>query len=89
MPQARSGIIALAIITFLGSYQSFFWPLIMLNKDQYYPMSVGMLALDSTYGRQTELIMAATVMNIVPLVIVFIVFQKFLVKGLQLGGVKG
>ena len=52
-------------------------------------MSVGMLSLDSTYGRPTELIMAATVMNVVPLILIFVLFQKFLVKGLQLGGVKG
>lgn len=89
MPLARPGLIALAIITFLGSYQSFFWPLIMLTDDQLYPMSVGMLFLDSTYGRQTEYIMAATVMNVIPLIIIFCVFQKFMVKGLQLGGVKG
>jgi len=89
MPLARPGLIALAIITFLGAYQSFFWPLIMLNDAQFFPMPVGMLALDSSYGRQTELIMAATVMNVVPLIIIFVVFQKFLVKGLQLGGVKG
>lgn len=89
MPLARPGLIALAIITYLGNYQSFFWPLIMLNDEQLFPMSVGMLALDSSYGRQTELIMAATVMNVVPLIIVFVAFQKQLVKGLQLGGVKG
>lgn len=89
MPLSRSGMIALAIITFLGAYQTFFWPLIMLTDEQFFPMSVGMLALDSTYGRQTELIMAATVMNVVPLIIVFVVFQKFVVRGLQLGGVKG
>ena len=89
LPLARPGLIALTVITFLGAYQSFFWPLIMLNDAQLYPMSVGMLALDSTYGRQTELIMAATVMNVVPLIIIFVGFQKFLVKGLQLGGVKG
>ena len=89
LPLARPGMIALAIITFLGAYQSFFWPLIMLNNDQLYPMSVGMLALDSSYGTQTELIMAATVMNVVPLIIIFVIFQKFLVKGIQLGGVKG
>lgn len=89
LPLARPGLIALSIITFLGAYQSFFWPLILLNDAQYYPMSVGMLALDSSYGRQTELIMAATVMNVAPLILIFIAFQKFLVKGLQLGGVKG
>lgn len=89
LPLARPGLIALTIITFLGTYQSFFWPLIMLNNDQLYPMSVGMLALDSSYGRQTELIMAATVMNVGPLILIFVIFQKYLVSGLQLGGVKG
>jgi len=89
LPLARPGLIALTIITFLGAYQSFFWPLIMLNSDQLFPMSVGMLTLDSSYGQQTELIMAATVMNVAPLIIIFAAFQKFLVSGLQLGGVKG
>lgn len=89
LPLARPGLIALTIITFLGAYQSFFWPLIMLSNDQLFPMSVGMLSLNSSYGQQTELIMAATVMNVVPLIIIFVAFQKFLVSGLQLGGVKG
>ena len=89
LPLARPGLIALTVITFLGAYQSFFWPLIMLNDDQLFPMSVGMLALDSSYGQQTEFIMAATVMNVVPLIVIFVAFQKFLVSGLQLGGVKG
>jgi len=89
MPLTRPGLMALAIITYLMAYQSFFWPLIMLNDEQLFPMSVGMLALDSSYGRQTELIMAATVMNVLPLIIVFVTFQKNLVKGLQLGSVKG
>ena len=48
-----------------------------------------MLELNTQYGPQTELIMAATVMNVVPLIIVFVVFQKFLVKGIQLASVKG
>jgi ABC-type glycerol-3-phosphate transport system permease component len=89
LPLARPGLVALAILTFLAQYQNFFWPLVMLNDQQYYPMGVGMLALDTSYGRQTELIMAATVMNIVPMIIVFVIFQKFIVQGLQLGGVKG
>jgi multiple sugar transport system permease protein len=89
LPLARPGLIALTVITFLGAYQSFFWPLILLNNTQLFPMSVGLLSLDSSYGRQTELIMAATVMNVLPLIVIFSVFQKFLVSGLQLGGVKG
>jgi ABC-type glycerol-3-phosphate transport system permease component len=89
MPLARPGLIALAIFTFLGTYRSFFWPLIMLSSKELYTLQVGLLTLDSTYGQMTELIMAAAVMAVAPLVIIFVVFQKFLVKGLQLGGVKG
>jgi ABC-type glycerol-3-phosphate transport system permease component len=89
LPLARPGVIALAVITFLGAMQNLFWPLIMLNNDQYYPMSVGLLSLNNSYGLQTELIMAATVMNIIPLIVLFVVFQKYLVQGLQLGSVKG
>ena len=48
-----------------------------------------MLFFDSNYGRQTNLIMAASVMNILPLVLLFLVSQKFLVRGIQLGAVKG
>ena len=66
-----------------------FGQLLVRNDDRLFPMAVGMLALDSTYGRQTELIMAATVMNVVPLIVIFALFQRFLVSGLQLGGVKG
>ncbi|NQT88229.1 carbohydrate ABC transporter permease [bacterium] len=89
MPLTRPGLIALAIITFLGAYRSFFWPLIMLNDAELFTLPVGLLSLDTSYGRQTELIMAATVMSVVPLIIIFVIFQRFLVKGIQLGGVKG
>jgi ABC-type maltose transport system permease subunit len=48
-----------------------------------------MLYFDTIYGRQTNFLMAGSVMNIIPLVILFIAAQKFLVKGIQLGAVKG
>jgi len=89
LPLARPGLIALAILTFLGNYGSFFWPLILIKSEHLRTLPIGMLYFDSVYGRQTNLIMAASVMNIVPLIIPFIVSQKFLVKGIQLGAVKG
>ena len=61
----------------------------MLQDSELYTMPVGMVQLDSAYGQQTELIMAAAVMNIAPLILIFVTLQKFLVKGLQVGGVKG
>jgi multiple sugar transport system permease protein len=89
MPLARPGLITLAIFTFMGNYGSFFWPLILIKSEHLRTLPIGMLFFDSNYGRQTNLIMAASVMNIIPLVILFLISQKFLVRGIQLGAVKG
>jgi ABC-type glycerol-3-phosphate transport system permease component len=89
MPLARPGIITLVIFTFMGNYGSFFWPLVLIKSEHLRTLPIGMLFFDSSYGRQTNLIMAASVMNILPLIILFICTQRFIVKGIQLGAVKG
>jgi ABC-type glycerol-3-phosphate transport system permease component len=89
LPLARPGMITLTIFTFMGNFQSFFWPLVMVKDDYLRTIPIGLLAFSGQYGQQTELIMAATVMNIIPLIILFICMQKQLVAGIQLGGVKG
>jgi multiple sugar transport system permease protein len=89
MPLAKPGMIALAILTFLGNYQSFFWPLVLIKSEPLRTLPIGMMFFDTMYGKQTNLIMAASVMNILPLVILFIAGQKYLVKGIQLGAIKG
>lgn len=89
MPLSRAGLITLAIFTFMGNYGSFFWPLILIKSEHLRTLPIGMLYFDTNYGRQTNLIMAASVMNIIPLVILFVVSQRFLVRGIQLGAVKG
>ena len=89
LPLAKPGLVTLAIFTFMGNYGSFFWPLVMIKSEHLRTLPIGMLFFDSIYGRQTNLIMAASVMNIIPLVILFVTCQRFLVKGIQLGAVKG
>jgi ABC-type glycerol-3-phosphate transport system permease component len=61
----------------------------MIKSEHLRTLPIGMLFFDSIYGRQTNLIMAASVMNIVPLVMLFVTCQRFLVKGIQVGAVKG
>jgi ABC-type glycerol-3-phosphate transport system permease component len=89
LPMARPGLIVLAIFAFLGNYNSFFWPLILTKDDHLRTLPIGLLAFDSTYGRETPLIMAASLMAMLPPVILFLFLQKYLVKGIQLGAVKG
>ncbi|MEQ9461512.1 MAG: carbohydrate ABC transporter permease [Phycisphaeraceae bacterium] len=89
MPLARPGLVTLAIFTFMGNYNSFFWPLVMLRSDYKFTLPIALLAFDTTSGQATHLMMAAVTMAIIPMVIVFVLLQKQLVKGIQLGAVKG
>lgn len=89
LPLARPGMVSLIILTFMGNYQSFFWPLVMVKDDYLRTIPVGLLSFNGQYGQQTELLMAATLMSVAPLIILFVVMQKQLVAGIQLGGVKG
>ncbi|MEM1208251.1 MAG: carbohydrate ABC transporter permease [Planctomycetota bacterium] len=89
LPLARPGLITLAIFTFIGNYQSFFWPLVMLKSTHRYTLPVGLLFFDSSQGQQTNILMAAITLSILPMIVVFMILQGYLVKGIQLGAVKG
>ena len=89
LPLTRPGLITLAIFTFMTNYNSFFWPLVMLKSQYKYTLPIGLLSFQSSSGEQTNLLMAAVTMSVIPMIVVFVVLQKYLVKGIQLGAVKG
>lgn len=89
LPLARPGLITLTIFTFIGNYQSFFWPLVMLKSTHRYTLPIGLLFFDSSQGQQTNILMAAITLSVIPMIVIFILLQKHLVKGIQLGAVKG
>lgn len=89
LPLSRPGLVTLAIFTFMGSYNSFFWPLVMIKSEYKYTLPIGLLYFDSSSGQETNLLMAAVTMSVIPMIIVFVVLQKKLVAGIQLGAVKG
>jgi len=88
-PLTRPGLIALSIFTFMGSYGSFFWPLVLIKSENLRTLPIGLMYFDSMYGPQTNLMMAASVMSVVPPIIHFVLLQKHLVHGIQIGAVKG
>ena len=89
LPLARPALVTLTIFSFIGSYNSLFWPLVLMKSPDKYTLPIGMLAFDSSQGQQTNLLMAAVAMSVVPMIIIFVAMQKQLVKGIMLGGVKG
>jgi multiple sugar transport system permease protein len=89
LPLARPGLVTLTIFTFMGTYNSFFWPLVMLRSESKYTLPIALMYFDSTRGQSTHLLMAAVTMSVVPMVVLFVFLQKYLVRGIQLGAVKG
>lgn len=89
LPLSRPGLVTLAIFTFIGNFQSFFWPLVMIKSVDKYTLPVGLLFFDTERGQATHLLMAGVTMSVVPLIIVFVLLQRQLIRGIQLGGVKG
>jgi len=89
LPLSRPGLVTLAIFTFMGNFQSFFWPLVMMKTVDKFPLPVGLMFFDTQHGQATHLLMAAVTMSVIPLIIIFVLLQKQLIRGIQLGGVKG
>jgi multiple sugar transport system permease protein len=89
MPLSRPGLITLTIFSFMGNFNSFFWPLVMLRTVEKYTLPIGLLYFDSSRGQSTHLLMAAVTMAVIPMIIGFVLLQKQLIRGIQLGAVKG
>lgn len=89
LPLTRPGLVTLALLTYLGNFQSFFWPLVMVKDDYLRTIPIGLLSFQNEFGQQTELIMAVSVMTVLPLIAFFVVMQRQIIAGIQLGGIKG
>ena len=89
LPMVRPALATLSIFLFMGTYNSFLWPLIAINTRNYFTLPIGLAALSSDRGTQTNLIMAASSLVVVPIVVLFAVIQNQIVSGLTAGGIKG
>ncbi|HEY9745132.1 MAG TPA: carbohydrate ABC transporter permease [Oculatellaceae cyanobacterium] len=90
LPLAAPAMAALAVFTFITSWNSFMWPLIVTNSDHMRTLPVGLATLKGSFRDTTDwtVLMAAATISIVPVVIVFLIGQKQFMKGLLSGGLK-
>lgn len=88
-PMVKPAVAALVIFIFMGSYNSFLWPLINVNSHELFTLPIGMASLTTDKKSEFELLMAASTMAVIPIFAVFCVAQKHFVAGLTMGGVKG
>ena len=89
MPLVTPAISALAIFTFLGNWTAFFWPLIVTNSRELYTLPVGLSSFAVEQSIQWEMIMTGAALATIPTLIVFLVLQRYIVRGVMLAGLKG
>jgi multiple sugar transport system permease protein len=89
LPLLRPILVTLAIFAFLGSWNDFLWPLIVLTDDARQTLPVALASLAREHGGDSELMMAGAVVTIAPVLIVFLALQRHYISGLLAGSVKG
>jgi len=90
LPLVRSGLVAVTIIVFLGSWNNLFWPLIVLNRLEMRTLTVGLTVLNGTYGaEQRGIVMAGAAVASVPVLIVYGIFQRQILQSISITGLKG
>ena len=88
-PLIRPILVTLATFSFLGAWNDFLWPLIILTDTSKQTLPVALANLAGEHVQDTELMMAGAVITILPALLVFLAFQKTYVRGITAGGVKG
>lgn len=89
LPGLQPILVTLALFVFLGSWNDFLWPLIILTDQSNYTLPVALAALARESVQDTELMMAGAVVTVVPPLALFLLLQRYYIRGLLAGGVKG
>ena len=89
MPLVKPALAALAIFVFLGNWTAFIWPLIVTNSQELYTLPVGLTTFSVEQQVEWELIMTGAALSTLPTLIVFLIFQRFIIRGVVMAGLKG
>lgn len=91
LPMSWPTLVAFALITVVNEWNEYLWPFLIASDDTVAPLQVGLARLVNTDGGFTDwpMVMAATILTITPILIVFLILQRHMIKGLTSGAVKG
>ncbi|HRN61514.1 MAG TPA: carbohydrate ABC transporter permease [Luteimonas sp.] len=89
LPMLKPVLVTLAIFTFMAAWNDFMWPLIVLTDQQNYTLPVALAALSREHIMEVEMMMAGAVVTVVPVLLLFLLLQRYYIQGLLLGSVKG
>jgi multiple sugar transport system permease protein len=88
LPACTPILVTLAIFTFMGTWNDFLWPLIVLTDDRLYTLPVAIANLAGEHVQDIELMMAGAVLTVLPVVVVFMALQRYYIAGIMSGSLK-
>lgn len=89
LPLMGPSLASMAILQGLGSWNNFLWPLLVLRSNDMFTLPIGLATLLTPYGNNYDILIAGSVLTIIPIILLFIFFQRYFVSGLAVGGIKG
>ena len=89
LPMLKPVLVTLALFTFMGSWNDFMWPLIVLTDQSNYTLPVALASLSREHIQDVEMMMAGAVLTVLPVLLLFLMLQRYYIQGLMLGSVKG
>jgi multiple sugar transport system permease protein len=89
MPLVKAALSALAIFSFVGNWNAFLWPLIISSATKMYTLPVGLALFNGEFSTEWEMIMTGASVATIPVIIIYIIFQRQIIEGIALTGVKG
>ena len=89
LPLAQPALVTIAIFTFIGEWSSFIWPLVVLSKDNLYPITVGIALFRGEHSLYYDRVFAASLIATLPLLFIFFLGQRYIIGGISLSGLKG
>ena len=88
LPLLKPIVVTLAVLVFLGSWNDFMWPLIVLTDHELQTLPVALAGMSREHVQDTELMMAGSVLTVLPVLLLFLILQKHYMKGLLMGSIK-
>ena len=88
LPMCKPILVTLAVFVFMGTWNDFMWPLIELTDDRLYTLPVALANLSGEHAQDTEMMMAGSVLTVLPVLVLFMALQRYYLEGIMMGGVK-
>ena len=89
LPSVKPALATLLIIKFMWSWNGFFWPLIVINSPSMKVVTMGLMSFTNIYFIENNLVTAAAMLSILPILVIFLVLQKWVVQAVVMSGLKG